>query len=503
MSVQKAKSVVPLSGGEYLESLRDGRRVYYNGELIRDVTVHPAFKNAARSIARLYDALHDPGKKDILLKEDRYGNTTHKFFAPAYSSQDLLESKEAIALWQRMTYGWMGRTPDYKASFMATLGADPDYYEPFVENAKRWYNEAASRVLFINHVIVDPPVDRHRPIHEVRDVYVHVTKETDSGIYVSGAKQVATASALTHATFVAANSGSAARLQEGKDNDFALVFMVRMNNPGQILISRSSYELKATSPFDNPLSSRFDENDAVLVFDNAFIPWEDVFVYRDVQKVKSFYADSGFFNRFNFQTTIRMAVKTEFAIGLLLKGLETNGTHEFRGNQTLVGEIIAMRNLFWSIVTAMAHDPEPSLGGSVVPRLEYAAAARVYTNFAWTRIREIFERVLGGSPILNIAGPGDFKSEVSRAILDKYLRGTGVNALERSKLYKLIWDAVFSEFAGRHALYEMNYAGNHEQKYLDVLTWAQARGDTSRFKRFVEDCLSEYDLDGWTDPTWI
>lgn len=492
----------PLTGEEYLESLRDGRRVLFQGEWVKDVTTHPAFRNAARSIARLYDALHAPETKDTLLTTDRWGIVTHKFFAPAYSPADLLGARDAIALWQRMSFGWMGRTPEYKAAFMATLGADPDYYAPFADTARNWYRECAAKVLFMNHVIVDPPVDRNRPPSEARDVYVHVVKETDGGIVVSGAKQVATASALTHATFVGVNSGSAARLQEGRDEDLALVFFVRMDNPRQILISRASYELKAESPFDNPLASRFDENDAFLVLDEAFIPWEDVLVYRDVPKAKRFYADSGFFNRFNFQTTIRMAIKTEFMIGLLQKSLECNGTADFRGNQVMVGEIVAMRHLFWSIVTAMAHDPEPSLGGSVVPRLEYAAAARIYTNFAWDRIRQIYERLLGGAPIINVSSYRDLLNPEVQPILERYLRGTGMPAKERSKLYKLVWDAMYSEFAGRHGLYELNYAGNHEQKYLDALSWAEKRGLMDQFEALVDECLAQYDLDGWKDPAW-
>lgn len=493
----------PMTGEEYLESLRDGRKVFFRGEWVKDVTTHPAFRNAARSVARLYDALHAPETRDILTKVDRWGILTHKFFAPAYSAQDLKEAAEAITLWQRMSFGWMGRTPEYKAAFMATLGADPDYYAPFSETARRWYREYATRVLFMNHVIVDPPIDRNRPPSEVRDVYIHVVKETDGGIIVSGAKQVATASALTHGTFVGVNSGSAARLQEGRDEDVALVFFVRMDNPRQYLISRASYELNAESPFDNPLSSRFDENDAFLVLDEAFIPWEDVLIYRDVAKCKRFYADSGFFNRFNLQTTIRFMIKLEFMIGLLQKGLECNGTADFRGNQVLVGELVALRHLLWAIVTAMVSDPEPSLGGSVVPRLEYAAAARVYTNFAWDRIRQIYERILGGAPIINVSSYRDFLNPEVRPILDRYLRGTGMTAEERSKLYKLVWDALYSEFGGRHGLYELNYAGNHEQKYLDPLQWAERRGFMQQWKALVDECLNQYDLTGWRDFTWV
>src|SRR5690348_3834885 len=108
----------PLTGPEYLESLRDGRVVHIDGERVADVTTHPAFRNSARSIARLYDALHDPDTRELLTAEDRQGIRTHRFFMPSYSVQDLLESRAAIAHWARMSYGYMGRTPDYKAAFM-------------------------------------------------------------------------------------------------------------------------------------------------------------------------------------------------------------------------------------------------------------------------------------------------------------------------------------------------------------------------------------------------
>jgi len=99
--------------------------VWIDGERVRDVTEHPAFRNSARSVARLYDALHDPGTRELMTAEDRHRIRTHRFFMPSYSPADLLASREAIAHWSRLSYGYMGRTPDYKASFMATLGADP------------------------------------------------------------------------------------------------------------------------------------------------------------------------------------------------------------------------------------------------------------------------------------------------------------------------------------------------------------------------------------------
>src|SRR6201994_686619 len=140
----------PFTGAEYLESLRDSREVYVYGERVKDVTTHPAFRNTARSIARLYDALHDDLYRDVLTTETDTGSggRTHKFFRYPKSAEDCVGDLGAIAQWARLTYGGLGRSPDYKAAFLATLGANSDFYEPYQENAKRWYREAHERVLY-------------------------------------------------------------------------------------------------------------------------------------------------------------------------------------------------------------------------------------------------------------------------------------------------------------------------------------------------------------------
>jgi aromatic ring hydroxylase len=489
-----------MSGAEYLESLRDGRAVYLYGERISDVTKHPAFRNAARSVARLYDALHDAGSRDLLTTVDRHGIRTHRFFTASYSAQELLAARDAIGAWSKLSYGFMGRTPDYKASFMATLGANPEFYAPHDENARRWYRRFASRALFMNHVLINPPVDRMKPVHEVTDVFLHVVRETDAGAVVSGAKMLATGSALTHATFVAHNS--AVTMEAGKAEDFALVFIAPMDTPGTRLLCRPSYEQAAHSPFDHPLSSRFDENDAVLIFDNALIPWENFLVYRDTERANSFYSASGFFNRFNLQAGTRLAVKLDFMTGLLARGLAINGTDGFRGVQAALGEVVAWRTLLWAMTTAMAVDHQPGPGGSVMPRGDYAATMRLFGTSAWPTVKAIFENVLGGAPLVAPSGREDLANAELRPLIDRYYRGTNATALQRVKLFKLVWDAIGTEFGGRHELYERNYAGNHEQVRVDVVNFARRTGAFDQCLELVDDCLDDYDLDGWVDRTW-
>jgi 4-hydroxyphenylacetate 3-monooxygenase len=499
--MSRTTGVAVLTGEQYVESLRDGREVWIDGERVPDVTTHPAFRNATRSIARLYDAMHDGDQRETLLGEDRHGIVTHRFFMPSYSSQDLLASREAIAAWSRASYGYMGRTPDYKASFMATLGADPDWYEPFGDSGRAWYRRYAEQVLFLNHVLINPPIDRNKAVHEVEDVFVHVVEERDGGMVVRGAKMLATGSALTHATFVAQNS--AVELQEGKAEDYALCFIVPMGTPGVKLISRASYEASARSPFDAPLSSRFDENDAVIVFEDVFVPWEDVLVYRDVRKATAFYAQSGFMPRYTLQSATRLGVKLDFLCGLLARGLEANGTAGFRGVQAQLGELIGWRNLIWALTSALCHETQPGPGGSVVPALEYAVLVRQFGTQAFGRARQIFTEQLGGAPLVVPSSVNDLLSDELRPVLDRYYRGSTGDAHDRIKLFKLIWDAVGSEFGGRHAWYEVNYSGNQEQIRLDTLRFANLRGISARQQELVERCLADYDLDGWRDPAWI
>jgi len=489
-----------LTGAQYLESLRDDREVYIYGERVRDVTIHPSFQNSARSIARLYDTLHDPTQRDLLTTVDDYGIRTHKFFAPSKTAQELLAARDAIAAWARMSYGFMGRTPDYKAAFMASLGANPGFYAPFADNALNWYKKFASRALYLNHVLVNPPVDRKKPIHEVADIFVHVVEERDDGIIVSGAKMLATGSAITHGTFVAQNSS--ANLEKGKAEDFALVFIADMDTKGAKLLCRNSYEDKAISPFDHPLSSRFDENDAVLIFDRAFIPWENVLVYRDVEKANAFYRASGFFSRYNLQSGTRLGVKLDFMAGLFAKGIAANGTDDFRGVQVALGEVIGWRNLIWALTTTLCVDPQPGPGDSVIPKTENAATLRLFSHQCWTEIHSLFETYLGGSPLVAPSSYKDLLNPELRPIIDKYYRGSESSAEERVKLFKLIWDAIGTEFGARHELYERNYSGNNEQIRLDVLNFARGKGHLDSFKAFADQCMSDYDLNGWTAPPW-
>jgi 4-hydroxyphenylacetate 3-monooxygenase len=370
------------------------------------------------------------------------------------------------------------------------------------QDARRWYRESQERVLFLNHALLHPPVDRHRPPDEVADVYVHTERETDAGLIVSGAKVVATGSALTHHNFIGHFSAVPINKRE-----FALVFIAPMDTPGVKLICRPSYAMMAEvmgSPFDYPLSSRLDENDAIMVFDRALVPWENVFVYGDADKTNNFFPRSGFLPRFPLHGCTRLAVKLDFIAGLLLKGIDITGTKEFRGVQVAVGEVIAWRNLFWGLTDAMARAPISWVGGTVLPNQEYGQAYQVLSTIGYPRIKEIIENTLASSLIYINSHAVDFQTPELRPYLDTYLRGSnGSSALDRVKLMKLLWDAMGTEFGGGHELYKRNYSGSNEAIRMHTLLAAIASGQADRFKGFAEQCMAKYDLASWTVPDLI
>jgi 4-hydroxyphenylacetate 3-monooxygenase len=496
----RAAHARPMTGAEYLESIDDGRAIYIYGERVAKTSTHPAFRNSARMLARLYDALHDPEQRAQYLIPTDTGNggETHAYFRAPQNAAEAVAGRDAIAAWQRLTYGWLGRAPDYKAAFLGTLGANSSFYT-YPENARRWYRYSQERVAYVNHAIIHPPVDRNRPPNEIADVCVHVKKETDAGIVVSGAKVVATGSALTNFTFVAHHG-----LIPVQDKKFACVFMVPSSAPGVKFICRPSYEMMSAvmgSPFDYPLSSRMDENDAIFVLDDVLIPWENVFIYGDVEGANNFFPRTGFLPRAMLHGCTRLAVKLDFIAGCLLKAVEATGTKDFRGVQAHVGEVIAWRNLFWSLSEAMVRNPMPWVDGYVLPNGASASAYQVIATIAYPKVKYIIEQACASGLIYLNSHSIDFKSPEIRPYLDKYLRGSGgYSAEQRVKLMKLLWDSIGTEFGARHELYEINYSGSTEEIRRYALFGAIASGDAERMKGFAERCMAEYDLDGWTAP---
>lgn len=173
---------MPPTGAEFLEGLNDGRVIYFDGERVDNVATHPAFATSARSYARMYDALHDPAKQDVLTYVNERNVRSHKFYKLPTSSQDLFEARDAIADWARLSFGSLSRGPDYKAALVGSLAADADFYGEYAPNIMRWYEKITDETMFVNLSLLNPAGDRSKRPAEQRNVYMHVSEERDDGI---------------------------------------------------------------------------------------------------------------------------------------------------------------------------------------------------------------------------------------------------------------------------------------------------------------------------------
>lgn len=496
-----ATRLVPQNGAEYLESLNDGREIWLYGERVDDVTKHPAFRNSARSMARLYDAMHAPATKDRLMTETDTGSggLTHRFFKVARSQQDLRDNATAIQTWQEMVYGFMGRTPDYKASLMVTCGQDPEWFGEYEPNARRWYKKFQEEVPFFAHAIANPPVDRGKPVEESGDVFVHVVRETDAGLIVSGAKVVATGSPIAQYVLVGHTKA------EVKDKAFGIMFVAKINGPGVKLLARHSYEEDAarmSTPWDYPLASRLDENDAILVFDEALIPWEDVLIY-DEHKISEFIR-TGWTNRGIFQANIRLSTKLGFIASLFSQATEIAGNQQERHIQLALGEILVQRNILDGLRHAMIEQAVRTPQGSWEPNPVYASTSAAMGPQVQSRVRVLAEKFTSAALIYLNSSAKDFATPEIRGYLDRYLRGSnGKTGVDRSRVLKMLWDAIGSEFGGRHDLYEQNYLAQEDTHYMTNVRLAGQNGTMKYLDGLVADAMSNYDLNGWTAPDLI
>jgi 4-hydroxyphenylacetate 3-monooxygenase len=229
-----------------------------------------------------------------------------------------------------------------------------------------------------------------------------------------------------------------------------------------------------------------------------------VFLYGDVEQANNFFPATGFIPRFTFHGLARLCVKLDFIIGILSKALRATGTADFRGVQANLGEVVAWRNMLWALSDAMCKSPDPWVDDAVQPSMAAGMAYRALVPTIYPRIGDIINQVVASGLIYVNSNAADFKSSEIRPYLDKYVRGSnGIEAMDRIKIMKLLWDATSSEFGGRHRLYEMNYAGNNEQIKVETLMVSQLMGAMDQMEALAEQCMSEYDINGWTTPDFV
>ena len=315
------------TGAEHIRSLQDGRKVFIDGQSVADVTTHPAFRNSVASAASLYDFQAAPEQIEFMtFAFDGSNRRANRGWQMPRNYAETVERRKALIAWAELSYGFMGRSPDHLASALVgqRMGLDVFVkYNPARAKAFADYFDFATRSdLFLTYVIINPQADRSKDWGEQEpDLVARVVDEDSGGITVRGAKMLGTSSIMANEVLVA----NLQPLKPGEE-DLAFSCAVPMNIKGLRVLSRKSYENSAVSVYDNPVSSRFDENDAIIHFDDVKVPWDRVFVHRDVDMCRAQFHDTPGHIYQNYQSQIRLVVKLKFLVALARKLTEAIGT---------------------------------------------------------------------------------------------------------------------------------------------------------------------------------
>ena len=481
-------------GAQYIEGLRDGRQVYIDGELVTDITRHPAFKGAVQSIAALYDTVHDPANREKLtFASPDTGEPVSLAHLIPRSAADLTRRRIGLKAMAEQTYGLMGRGPEHVAGFLAGFAGHAHVFGEggahFAENVRRFHAKARDEDLYLTYTILPPQIDRSKPAHQQAepDLYAGVVAERDGGVVVRGAQMLGTGTAISDYVYLS----NIAPLVPG-DEAYALAAMVPLNAPGVKVYARRSYARAASSLFDYPVSARFDETDSLLVYDDVFVPWENVFAYRNIDVVKrQWFATAGHLLG-NNQAQIRFWTKLEFLVGLAHRVAEMNSSVKLPPVRSALGEMAAKVSTVAGLVLAQEQNAEVDSHGVAWPGRAQCFANMTLQPQLYSELLVMIRDLCGGGLIQLPSSANDFANPAIAADLDRFIQSPGFPATERVKLLKLVWDMVGSEFASRHHQYEMFYAGAPfvvKSRMYDAYDFTPGR-------ELVDTMLASYDLGG-------
>jgi 4-hydroxyphenylacetate 3-monooxygenase len=478
------------TGAEHIKSLKDGRTVYIDGKLVTDVTEHPAFCNSVKSAAMLYDFQAKPENIELMTFVPNGSNRrVNRSWQMPRNYGEMVQRRKAMQAWAALSYGFMGRSPDHLASALVGQRMGIEVFEKHgAERAKAlrdYFEEASRNDYFLTYVIINPQAERAKDWGEQKEELVaRIVDEDSGGITIRGAKMLGTSSIMANEVFVA----NLQPLKPGEE-DLAFSCALPMSARGMRVLSRKSYEAAAVSIFDNPISSRFDENDALIYFEDVKVPWERVFVLRDPDMCRAQFHDTPGHSYQNYQSQIRLSVKIKFLTGLAHRLTEAIGTTNIPSVREQLGYLAAQTSMVNAMLAGM--EAEGSMRGEwYVPNKHYMYSAQVLTQDLYPRIVNTLRDLSGGALIMLPSSIHDFADPHIKRIIEVTQRAAKMASEEKVKFLKAAWDAIGSEFGSRHTQYEMFYAGarfvtsGHSYRTFD---WDGATG-------MVDGLLNTYQL---------
>jgi 4-hydroxyphenylacetate 3-monooxygenase len=451
------------TGAEFLARLAGARtHVEIQGQtLTGGVADHPAFRNVVRSYAELFDMQHDPRYRELLTyPSPATGEPVATAFLAPRTEADLAKRRQAFGLWAQASLGMLGRTGDYLNSALMALASAADWFgqadQRFAANIRAYYEKVRDEDLLLTHTLIPPQANRAVAGSQQGGgaLMAHVVREDDNGIVVRGARMLATIGPFADELLV---FPSTVLRGTEEDKPYSFAFAIQADAPGLRFIAREPLDY-GRSHFDHPLGSRFDEPDAVVIFDDVHVPYERCFTLGDPELCNGFYTATSALEHMTHQVVARTTAKTEYILGLTSMLTEAIGIGQFQHVQADVAEIITTLETLRAFGRAAEADAAHNAYGVLTPAWPPLNAARNLYPRLYQRFPEIL-RKLGASGLMATPTEADVSGPAAEDI-GTYLQAATLTGAERVRLFRLVWDTCASAFAGRQALYEYYFFGD-------------------------------------------
>ena len=493
MPLDAATAAGAMTGARYIESLKDGREVWLDGEKVRDVTMHPAFTGMVHELARIYDLQHtDEYQEQMTFVSPDSGNRCSLSWLLPRSMEDLKKKRRNSEVWNEQCWGQLGRGPDILAAYIIalylardTLSASKNPHADFGENIVNYHRYCQENDLFLTHALGDPQVDRSaQPQNEQRqtieeDIALHVVEETKDGIIVSGAKQLATAAPITNETYVSLSATFFRRA----DPKCVLSFSIPTSSPGLKLFCREPVSQWPGS-YGHPLGILYDEQDSMLFFDNVLVPWDRIFNLYEASPILQRYTSGINFMGWPNLCRIHQRMKLMTAVATMIA--EAIGVIDYREVAAKLGEMVTYTEMWRHAMDGLEHNAYMADGGFMT--LGTISGMNIYFTQTSARMVQLLREISGSGMIMQ-PSENDLSNPEFRPYLDRYMRGKGVDVEYKSRLYRLAHDLAVSSFGMRQEIYEYWHGGDPNRNRINLLGIYEQDDMIDRIKELVSKPL--------------
>ncbi len=447
------------TGKEFIDRLREQPpEIWHRGKKIRDVTTEPGFANGVKSLAGLYD-MQCEEKNGMLFQSPSSGDPVARSFQIPKTREELVGIGDAMQRSSSYSMGMMGREPSYLNRAISAFASGSEYlngFDPsFGKNVLRYHEYVRENDLALTHTLINPQINRAVSAAKQKDPFLsaRIKEERDDGIIIKGARLLAT---LPISDEIMAFPSTLLRSPE-EDAPYAFAFSIPNSTPGMKFICRETMDY-GCNHFDHPLGSRFEEFDAVVIFDDVLVPWENVFLFRNVPACNEAYANTGAIIHMSHQVVCKNIAKTEFLLGLVSLMIDAIGVEKFLHVQEKTTEIWVNLETMKAFRLAAEASARLNQHGTMTPAWEPLDAARNLYPRLYPRMIEIVQQI-GASGLVAMPTQADLAGPLAEDI-KKYYQSARLEAQDRIPLFRLAWDTALSAFGSRQVLYERFFFGD-------------------------------------------